>query len=267
LKKKVESCKPLNDPDRGRPWSKYSKENLKTNASTSLKSSNKKDETKKEKLNKKEKKAQKLDKLLGPLKDDAQFKEFLAANQAIKGNENIWKNDIHLNVVDDLASTPPPPPTSIARAEKSTTSEITSLNEKKPKNQDDDVDFENGRLFVRNLCYTCSEQDLEKLFSPYAPIVETNMPIDSFSKTPKGFAYVTFMFPEKALKAFNELDGTIFQGRMLHIIPARSKKDDHDELGQNEAKFKSKKDSELKKVKNFNSLNFDVFFSHYQYLI
>lgn len=187
---------------------------------------------------------------MGPLKDDAQFKEFLAANQAIKGNENIWKNDIHLNVIDDLASIPPPPTTttSVVNVEKS--SEITSVNENKSKTEDDDVDFENGRLFVRNLCYTCSEQDLEKLFAPYAPIVETNMPIDSFSKTPKGFAYVTFMFPEKALKAFNELDGTIFQGRMLHIIPARSKKEENDEIGQNEAKFKSKKDSDLKKVTN-----------------
>ena len=82
-------------------------------------------------------------------------------------------------------------------------------------NEEDDADFENGRLFIRNLCYACKEEELEKLFEPYAPIVETNMPIDNFSKKPKGFAYLTFMFPEKALKAFNELDGTIFQGKFI----------------------------------------------------
>ena len=58
------------------------------------------DEKKRDKVSKKEKKEKKMQALLGPLKDDAQFKEFLAANQAIKGNENIWKNDIHLSVND-----------------------------------------------------------------------------------------------------------------------------------------------------------------------
>ena len=139
------------------------------------------------------------------------------------------------------------------------------ISTKKEQNSsvEDEADFENGRLFIRNLCYTCKEEELEKLFAPYAPIVETNMPIDNFSKKPKGFAYVTFMFPEKALKAFNELDGTIFQGRMLHIIPARSKKEDSDEAAaaasqQDGAKFKAKKDAELKKKAqsshNWNSL-------------
>ena len=76
------------------------------------------------------------------------------------------------------------------------------------------------------------------------------MPIDNFSKKPKGFAYVTFMFPEKALKAFNDLDGTIYQGRMLHIIPARSKKEENSANQNGDVmKFKSKKDAELKKVR------------------
>jgi multiple RNA-binding domain-containing protein 1 len=90
---------------------------------------------------------------------------------------------------------------------------------------DEESAFENGRLFIRNLPYTCKEEDLEALFSKYKPVVEVNMPIDNFSKKPKGFAYITFMFPEHALKAFNDLDGSIFQGRMLHIIPAKSKDD------------------------------------------
>jgi len=197
-------------------------------------------------LSKEEKKAKKLDTLLGPLKDDAQFKEFLAANKAIKGNENIWKNDIHLNVNDETEK-----PTSVTVEVKAKQDERPIVIESKEagSDDDDDADFENGRLFVRNLCYTCSEAELEKLFAPYAPIVETNMPIDNFSKKPKGFAYVTFMFPEKALKAFNDLDGAIFQGRMLHIIPARSKKENKN-ANQNgdEMKFKTKKESELKKV-------------------
>jgi RNA recognition motif-containing protein len=249
----VESCKPLNDPDRGRPWSKYAKENVKNSsvkAAAKSMNKNKKETPQAKPLSKEEKKAKKLDALLGPLKDDAQFKEFLAANKAIKGNENIWKNDIHLSVNDETATEKQEKPTVTVEDERTIekSAKAPSAKEAGSDDDDDDADFENGRLFVRNLCYTCSEEELEKLFAPYAPIVETNMPIDNFSKKPKGFAYVTFMFPEKALKAFNDLDGTIFQGRMLHIIPARSKKENNANQNGDEMKFKAKKDSELKKV-------------------
>lgn len=81
---------------------------------------------------------------------------------------------------------------------------------------------ETGELFVRNLSYRTTEQDLDQLFTPFGQITNINMPIDSLSKQPKGFAHVTFMFPEHALRAFNELDGHAFQGRLLHILPGKT---------------------------------------------
>lgn len=41
----------------------------------------------------------------------------------------------------------------------------------------------------------------------------------------KGFAFVQFKDPEDAVQAFNDNDRTIFQGRLLHIISAKAKKD------------------------------------------
>jgi multiple RNA-binding domain-containing protein 1 len=41
----------------------------------------------------------------------------------------------------------------------------------------------------------------------------------------KGFAFVQFKDPEDAVKAFDDNDRTIFQGRLLHIISAKAKKD------------------------------------------
>ncbi|CAF1103966.1 unnamed protein product [Rotaria sp. Silwood1] len=81
---------------------------------------------------------------------------------------------------------------------------------------------ETGELFVRNLSYRTTEQDLEKLFNPFGQITNINMPIDNLTKQPKGFAHITFMFPEHALRAFNELDGHAFQGRLLHILPGKT---------------------------------------------
>lgn len=88
---------------------------------------------------------------------------------------------------------------------------------------------ETGELFVRNLSYRTTEQDLEQLFSPFGQVTSINMPIDSLTKQPKGFAHVTFMFPEHALRAFNELDGHAFQGRLLHILPGKTQKQESNE--------------------------------------
>ncbi|XP_067861809.1 probable RNA-binding protein 19 isoform X2 [Heptranchias perlo] len=93
---------------------------------------------------------------------------------------------------------------------------------------------DSGRLFVRNLPYTCTEEDLEKVFSKYGPLSEIHFPIDSLTKKPKGFAFITYMIPEHAVKAIAELDGEVFQGRMMHILPSTMKKEkaeDDDTLG------------------------------------
>jgi RNA recognition motif-containing protein len=44
------------------------------------------------------------------------------------------------------------------------------------------------------------------------------------SKQSKGVAYVTFKQPTSALSAYEALDKTSFQGRLLHIIPAVDRK-------------------------------------------
>ncbi|XP_048467352.1 probable RNA-binding protein 19 isoform X1 [Rhincodon typus] len=96
--------------------------------------------------------------------------------------------------------------------------------EKKEDEEEEDLS-DSGRLFVRNLSYMCTEEDLEKVFSKYGPLAEIHFPIDSLTKKPKGFAFITYMMPEHAVKAFAELDGEVFQGRMMHILPSTVKKE------------------------------------------
>jgi len=108
----------------------------------------------------------------------------------------------------------------------------------------DDALIETGRIFVRNLSYLCKSEDLEALFTPFGPVVETHLSLDPTTKRPKGFAFVMFMMPEHAVSAFNALDGTIFQGRMLHLLPARAKKETEE---GDDISFKKKKEAELKK--------------------
>ncbi|KAL2091477.1 hypothetical protein ACEWY4_013740 [Coilia grayii] len=98
----------------------------------------------------------------------------------------------------------------------------------KEDEEEEDVS-ESGRLFIRNLPYTCTEEELKELFEKHGPLSEVNFPIDSLTKKPKGFAFVSYMIPENAVTALAKLDGHVFQGRMLHLLPSRLKKEKSDE--------------------------------------
>uniref|UniRef100_A0A914W1V9 RRM domain-containing protein n=1 Tax=Plectus sambesii TaxID=2011161 RepID=A0A914W1V9_9BILA len=85
--------------------------------------------------------------------------------------------------------------------------------------------LDTGRLFVRNLPYVCTTETLESLFSTYGEIADLTLVVDKKTGKSKGFAVVTFVFPENAAAAYAALDGTIFQGRMLHLLPGEEKRD------------------------------------------
>lgn len=78
-------------------------------------------------------------------------------------------------------------------------------------------------MFIRNLTYTITEDDIRKLFEKYGPLSEVNLPVDRVTRKPKGFGMVTFLMPEHAIKAYSELDGSVLDGRMLHILPGKMK--------------------------------------------
>ncbi|RMC05937.1 hypothetical protein DUI87_17482 [Hirundo rustica rustica] len=119
---------------------------------------------------------------------------------------------------------------------------------------------ESGRLFVRNLPFTSTEEDLEKVFSKYGPLSEIHFPIDKLTKKPKGFAFITYMIPEHAVKALAELDGQVFQGRMMHLLPSTIKKEKIED-GDAEESSSYKKHKEAKdKANSASSHNWNALF-------
>lgn len=122
---------------------------------------------------------------------------------------------------------------------------------------EDETIAESGRLFVRNLAYTATDEELETLFGKYGPMTECNLPVDSQTKKIKGFAHVTYMMPEHAVKAYSELDGTIFMGRMLHILPGKSRADEDMETAEGSSYKnlkKTKQKSMAASAHNWNTL-------------
>lgn len=118
--------------------------------------------------------------------------------------------------------------------------------------------FENGQIFFRNLPYTCTVENLNELFTAYGPLAEIKLPTfnDSENKPQnKGFGSCIFTFPEHALKAFKELDGSCFQGRILHILPGKQRSAD-DKLEADDSLLQTRtKDSDVKDFKELKEQN------------
>ncbi|XP_024422560.2 probable RNA-binding protein 19 isoform X2 [Desmodus rotundus] len=128
------------------------------------------------------------------------------------------------------------------------------------ENEEEEDLADSGRLFVRNLPYTSTEEDLEQLFSKFGPLSELHYPIDSLTKKPKGFAFVTFMFPEHAVKAYAEVDGQVFQGRMLHVLPSTIRKEaSEDASTPGSSSYKKKKEAK-DKANSSSSHNWNTLF-------
>ena len=118
-------------------------------------------------------------------------------------------------------------------------------NEQSSDKQQEAVDeWEEGRLFVRNLSYDVKEEELQNLFKKFGVLNEVHLPIDKRTGKGKGYAHIMYMIPQNALKAYTELDGRPFQGRLLHILPGKQQKKINNGKGDDEL-YKSKKQKEL----------------------
>ncbi|KAL6995183.1 hypothetical protein U1Q18_005318 [Sarracenia purpurea var. burkii] len=93
------------------------------------------------------------------------------------------------------------------------------------KDDQNDV-LETDRLFVRNLPYAATENELGEHFGKIGDVSQVHLVVDKDTKQSKGIAYVVYKLPESAARALEELDNSIFQGRLLHIMPAKQKNND-----------------------------------------
>ncbi|RPD76903.1 RNA-binding domain-containing protein [Lentinus tigrinus ALCF2SS1-7] len=107
--------------------------------------------------------------------------------------------------------------------------------------------LQTARLFVRNLAFSCTEDELRELFQPHGDISQVHLVVDPNTKQPKGLAYVSFVKPEAAFAAYDALDKTSFQGRLLHILPAVDRKGRVEEVDAEGKKRSLKQDREVKR--------------------
>lgn len=78
---------------------------------------------------------------------------------------------------------------------------LSSKTEVTPEVDEGDEDvIEEGRLFIRNLPYSCKEEEIAEHVKQYGELVDVFIPLNS-KRESKGYCFVTFMFPEQAITA------------------------------------------------------------------
>lgn len=81
---------------------------------------------------------------------------------------------------------------------------------------------ESNTLYVGNLNYKASKEDLEALFGEYGEVAKVRLIEKDGIK--KGFGFVEFVSTDAAQKSKEELDGKEYMGRRLKIDFALPKK-------------------------------------------
>ncbi|HXP61681.1 MAG TPA: RNA-binding protein [Dongiaceae bacterium] len=81
------------------------------------------------------------------------------------------------------------------------------------------------KLFVGNLSFKTTENDLQDAFAAHGTVVEANLMMDRVTGRPRGFAFVTMSSPEEAQKAIEALNGKEMDGRALTVNVARPREE------------------------------------------
>jgi len=80
-------------------------------------------------------------------------------------------------------------------------------------------------IYVGNLSFDASEEDLRQLFSAYGQVTTSSIIKDRYSGESRGFGFVEMASKDEAQAAINALNGKDFKGRALRVNEARPRED------------------------------------------
>jgi RNA recognition motif-containing protein len=82
----------------------------------------------------------------------------------------------------------------------------------------------NLKLYVGNLAFGASEEDLRKLFSEAGTVESVKIVTDSYSGRSRGFGFVEMTSNAEAEKAISLINGKTFMERALIVSEAKPQK-------------------------------------------
>src|ERR1700689_2251285 len=82
-----------------------------------------------------------------------------------------------------------------------------------------------NKLFVGNLSFDTTENDLQEAFAAHGTVTETNLLMDRTTNRPRGFGFVTMSTADEAQKAIDALNGKQMGGRALTVNVANPREE------------------------------------------
>lgn len=79
----------------------------------------------------------------------------------------------------------------------------------------------NNKLFVGNLSFNTTENDLQDAFAAHGSVTEADLVMDRTTNRPRGFGFVTMSTGEEAQTAITALNGAELDGRSITVNVAR----------------------------------------------
>src|ERR1043166_3580393 len=83
----------------------------------------------------------------------------------------------------------------------------------------------NTKLYVGNLPLDITENDLRDLVGQHGPVNDIKVIMDTMTRRPRGFAFVTMNTEEGAKAAILALNGKDWKGRALTVSEARPREE------------------------------------------
>lgn len=83
----------------------------------------------------------------------------------------------------------------------------------------------NNKLFVGNLAFSTTENDLQDAFAAFGTVMEVNLMMDRMTGKSRGFAFVTMSSAEEAERAIQGMHGKNLGGRDLTVNVARPREE------------------------------------------
>jgi RNA recognition motif-containing protein len=81
------------------------------------------------------------------------------------------------------------------------------------------------KMYVGNLSFDTTKQDLETLFSEYGAVTDVHLPTDRESGRPRGFAFVTMDSKGAMNTAIEAVNGKDVAGRSLKVNEAQAREE------------------------------------------
>lgn len=81
------------------------------------------------------------------------------------------------------------------------------------------------KMYVGNLSFGTTKQDLEALFGAHGAITDVHLPSDRETGRPRGFAFVTMDSRQAMEVAIQHLDGQTVDGRTIKVNEAQPRED------------------------------------------